>query len=193
MIPKLENRKWKVLTSEQLLNRGTWMNLRVERVQLPSGSIVPEWFVLEFPDWVNVIAITKEGQFVMEDQYRHALGQTGFELVAGVIDPGETPLEAAQRELREETGFGGGTWTHFMTVSPNPTNHTNLCHTFLATDVERLSEQNLEATEDIHVDIFTPEEVLQLLSEGQFIQALHAAPLWKYFAQHPQNPLAQPL
>lgn len=193
MIPKLENRKWKVLTSEQLLNRGTWMNLRVERVQLPSGSIVPEWFVLEFPDWVNVIAITKEGQFVMEDQYRHALGQTGFELVAGVIDPGETPLEAAQRELREETGFGGGTWTHFMTVSPNPTNHTNLCHTFLATDVERLSDQNLEATEDIHVDIFTPEEVLQLLSEGQFIQALHAAPLWKYFAQHPLNPLAQPL
>lgn len=183
MIPKLENRKWKVLTSEQLLNRGTWMNLRVERVQLPSGSIVPEWFVLEFPDWVNVIAITKDGHFVMEDQYRHALGQTGFELVAGVIDPGESPLDAAKRELKEETGFGGGTWTHFMTVSPNPTNHTNLCHTFLATDVERLGDQHLEATEDIHVDIFTLDEVKQLLAEGQIIQALHAAPLWKYVAQ----------
>lgn len=183
MIPKLENRKWKVLTSEQLLNRGTWMNLRVERVQLPSGSIVPEWFVLEFPDWVNVIAITKDGHFVMEDQYRHALGQTGFELVAGVVDPGESPLDAAKRELKEETGFGGGTWTHFMTVSPNPTNHTNLCHTFLATDVERLGAQNLEATEDIHVDIFTFDEVKQLLAEGQIIQALHAAPLWKYVAQ----------
>lgn len=173
-----------MLKSEQLLNKGTWMNLRQERVQLPSGSIVPEWFILEFPDWINVIAITRDGQFVMEDQYRHALGQTGFELVAGVVDPGETPLEAAKRELFEETGFGGGEWSLFMTVSPNPTNHTNLCYTFLATDVEPLSTQHLEATEDIHVDVFTREEVLQLLTEGQFIQALHAAPLWKYFAQN---------
>lgn len=160
------------------------MNLRMERVQLPSGSIVPEWFVLEFPDWVNVIAITCDGRFVMEDQYRHALGQTGFELVAGVVDPGESPLDAAKRELFEETGFGGGRWSHFMTVSPNPTNHTNLCHTFLALDVVPIGGQHLESTEDIHVDIFTFDEVRELLETGQFIQALHAAPLWKFVAQH---------
>lgn len=187
MIPKLENRKWTVLSSEQLLDRGTWMNLRVERVQLPSGNIVPEWFVLTFPDWVNVIAITRDGQFVMEDQYRHALGQTGFELVAGVVDPGESPLDAARRELSEETGYGGGTWSHFMTVSPNPTNHTNLCYTYLAVGVEPLTGQHLESTEDIHVDIFSPDEVMELLSKGQIIQALHAAPLWKYFATHPNS------
>ncbi len=183
MIPKLKNRKWKVLQSEKLLSKGTWMNLRQERVQLPSGSIVPEWFVLEFPSWINVIAITKDGRFVMEDQYRHALGQTHFELVAGVVDEGETPLEAAKRELSEETGFGGGEWKLFMTTSPNPTNHTNLSYTFLATGVERLSEQHQEPTEDIHVDIFTREEVLELLQTGQIIQALHLAPLWKYFAE----------
>lgn len=183
MIPKLENRKWKVLKSEKLLSKGTWMNLRQERVQLPSGSIVPEWFVLEFPTWINVIAITKDGLFVMEDLYRHALGQTHFELVAGVVDEGETPLEAARQELSEETGFGGGEWKLFMTTSPNPTNHTNLSYTFLATGVEKLSEQHQEPTEDIHVDIFTREEVLELLHTGQIIQALHLAPLWKYFAE----------
>lgn len=183
MIPQLTNRKWKVLKSEQLLDRGTWMKLRVERVQLPSGNIVPEWFILTFPDWVNVIAITRDGHFVMEDQYRHALGETGFELVAGVVDPGETPLQAAQRELSEETGYGGGEWTHFMTLSPNPTNHTNLCHTFLAIGVEPREKQHTEMTEDINIDIFTPEEVRQLLCSGQIIQALHAAPLWKYFAE----------
>lgn len=181
---KLENRKWKVLKSEKLLSKGTWMNLRQEEVQLPSGAVVPEWFVLEFPDWVNVIAITKDGDFVMEDQYRHALGQTHYELVAGVIDPGETPLEAAKRELSEETGYGGGEWSLFMTISPNPTNHTNLSYTFLATGVEKITEQHQEPTEDIHVDIFSKEEVLQLLQEGEIIQALHAAPLWKYFAQN---------
>lgn len=182
MIPELENRKWTVLSSEPLVNRGTWMNLRVERVQLPSGAVVPEWFVMDFPAWINVIAITRDGHFVMEDQYRHALGQTHFELVAGVVDPGETPLEAARRELSEETGYGGGHWQLFMTVSPNPTNHTNLCYTFLARDVEPLAAQHQEVTEDIHVDIFTRDEVRQILSEGKIIQALHAAPLWKFFA-----------
>ena len=184
MIPKLENRKWTVLDSKPLINRGTWLNIHQERVQLPSGAIVPEWFILDFPNWINVIAITKDGLFVMEDQYRHALGETRFELVAGVIDQGETPLEAAQRELSEETGFGGGQWQLFMTLSPNPTNHTNLSYTFLATDVEKISDQHEEATEDIHVDIFTKEEVRELLETGQIIQALHAAPLWKYFATH---------
>lgn len=188
MIPELKNRKWKVLKSERLLNKGTWMNLRQERVQLPSGSIVPEWFVLEFPDWINVIAITKEGLLVMEDQYRHALGQTHFELVAGVVDPGESPLEAAKRELYEETGYGGGNWELFMTVSPNPTNHTNLCYTFLATDVEKVSEQHLEATEDINVDIFSREEVMELLQSNRIIQALHIAPLWKYMFMNNNSP-----
>lgn len=182
MIKKLENRKWTVLSSDKLLSKGTWMNLRMEKVQLPSGAIVPEWFVLEFPDWINVIAITKDGDFVMEDQYRHALGETHYELVAGVIDPGETPLEAAKRELSEETGYEGGEWSLFMTVSPNPTNHTNLSYTFLAVGVEKKREQHQEATEDIHVDVFTEEEVRELLESGQIIQALHAAPLWKFFA-----------
>ena len=185
MVPILENRKWKVLESKQLLNKGTWMNLRQEKVQLPSGVVVPEWFVLDFPNWVNVIAITRDGKFVMEDQYRHALGETHFELVAGVVDSGETPLIAAQRELSEETGYGGGEWQLFMTASPNPTNHTNLSYTFLATGVEKQSEQHQEASEDITVHILTRSEVYEILSTGQIIQALHTAPLWKYFAQHP--------
>ena len=187
MIKKLENRKWTVLESKQLLYKGTWMNLRQERVQLPSGAIVPEWFILEFPDWINIIAITKEGKFVMENQYRHALGQTHYELAAGVVDPGETPLEAAKRELIEETGYGGGEWQLFMTASPNPTNHTNLSYTFLATGVEKLTGQHLEATEDINVDIFTEDEVRELLLSGQIIQALHLAPLWKYFCKFNQH------
>ena len=146
MIKKLENRKWKVLKSTPLLNCGPWLNIRQELVELPSGAQIPTWFVMHFPNWINVIAITRDGQFVIEDQYRHALGETHYELVAGVIDEGETPLQAAQRELSEETGFGGGEWQLFMTLSPNPTNHTNLSYTFLATGVEKLTEQHQERT-----------------------------------------------
>lgn len=184
MIKKLENRKWKVIKSEHILNLGQWLSVRQETVELPSGKQIPTWFVLEFPDWINVIAITKDGHFVMEDQYRHALGQTNYELVAGVVDEGETPLQAAQRELSEETGYGGGRWEEFMVLSPNPTNHNNLSHTFLALDVEPIGKQHQEPTEDIQVDIFTRDEVKELLHTGQIVQALHAAPLWKYFATH---------
>lgn len=184
MIKKLENRKWEVLKSTPLLNLGPWLNVRQEEVLLPTGTIIPSWFVMEFPNWINVIAITKEGDFVMIDQYRHALGETHYELVAGVVDEGETPLQAAQRELSEETGFGGGNWQQFMMLSPNPTNHTNISYTFLATDVEQIGEPHQEPSEDIHIHILTRQEVEQLLREGEIIQALHAAPLWKYFAEN---------
>jgi len=179
---KLENRKWKVLKSEHILRIGPWLSVRQETVELPSGKQIPTWFILEFPDWINVIALTKDGKMVMIDQYRHALGETHYEIVAGVVDEGETPLEAAKRELLEETGFGGGEWSEFMVLSPNPTNHNNHSYTFLATGVEPVTTQHQEATEDIRVHILEQSEVREMLAQGEIIQALHAAPLWKYFA-----------
>ena len=178
-----ENRKWKVLCSEYLARR-PWFTVRRERVALPDGTVVPEWYVFEFPDWVNVIAVTREGKFVFISQYRHALGDTRYEIPAGVIDASDaSPEAAARRELLEETGYGNGCWKLFSTLSPNPTNHNNLSYTFLATDVEPVAEQSAEETEDIRVHLLSREEVRELLDEGEIIQALHAAPLWKYFAE----------
>ena len=182
MIKKLENRKWRVLKRTPLLNCGPWLNVRKEEVQLPNGFVISEWFLMDFPDWINVIAITKAGEFVLIDQYRHALGETHYELVAGVVDKGESPLHAAQRELSEETGYEGGVWQAFMELSPNPTNHTNKSYTFLAMGVEKVREPHQEPSEDIHVHVLTRDELKQLLASGEIIQALHAAPLWKYFA-----------
>ena len=91
-------------------------------------------------------------------------------------------MEAAKRELYEETGFGGGEWRHFMTVSPNAGACTNYSHTFIAKGVERLSGQHLEESEDIKVVLMDRDEVLRLLQNDEFHQAMMAAPLWKYFA-----------
>jgi ADP-ribose pyrophosphatase len=118
----------------------------------------------------------------MISQYRHGLGQTHFELVAGVIEEGETPEQSARRELLEEAGYGGGEWRQFMVTSPNPTNHNNLTYTFLATGVERITDQNTEAGEDIELHLMSRDQVLELLREDEILQCLHAAPLWKYFA-----------
>ena len=104
-----EIKKWTTLESRYIIQR-PWLTARVDKVQLPDGRINPEHYVLEYPEWVNIIAITREGQFVMVRQYRHAMDIVLDELCAGVMEQGETPLQAAQRELLEETGYGGGTW-----------------------------------------------------------------------------------
>ena len=176
-----EDKKWKILSTEYLVQR-PWLTARRDVAELPDGRVNHEYYVLEYPDWVNIIAITKDGRIVMERQYRHALGKTCYELPCGVIEAGETPLEAAKRELLEETGFAGGEWKEWMTLSPNPATSTNLAHSFLAVGVSKVAGQHLDATEDIDVYLKSPEYVKQLLEENQILQALMAAPLWKYFS-----------
>ena len=179
--PNTDDRKWEILSSEYLIRR-PWLTARRDHVKLPTGVENKEYYILEYPDWVNVIAITKEGEFVMIRQYRHGLGETRYELSAGVCEEGEDPMESARRELYEETGYGGGEWQLWMTVSPNPSTSTNLTYSFLATNVERISTQHLEATEDITVHLLSEAEVRALLENDEIRQALMAAPLWKYFA-----------
>ena len=183
MVKPLKNRKWQVLSTEYLLREGAWCTVRRDTVQLPSGVVIPHWYIFEFPTWANVIAITKEGKMVLVSQYRHGLGETNYELCAGLVDPTDaSPMDGAKRELEEETGYGGGRWSLYMTTSANPSNHTNLNYTFLAEGVELVTERHPEESEDIEVHIFTKEEVREILERGEVVQAMHAAPLWRYFA-----------
>lgn len=173
--------KWTRLSSKYLIQR-PWLTARRDRYLLPDGREHNEYYVLEYPDWVNVIAETKDGKIILEHQYRPALGVISTEICAGVVEKGEEPLHAAQRELMEETGFGGGEWTKLMTLSPNPSTMTNLCHCFLARGVEKTGSQHLDATEDLEYMLVPRDEVRQMLLDGKFIQALMIAPLWKFFS-----------
>ncbi len=175
-----EEGKWKIISSEYLFRR-PWLTVRHDKVELPDGRINPEFYIMEYPDWVNVIAITDDGKFVMEKQYRHGLGKTCYEIPAGVIESGETPLDAAKRELAEETGFSGGEWREIMTVSGNCSTTDNLTHCFLAKGVRKTGNQHLDSTEDITVCLMDENDVRDLLVCDQIKQSLMAAPLWKYF------------
>lgn len=177
---KEKGRLWKVL-NRSYIYRDAWLTARKDTVQLPNGNIIPNYYILEYPNWVNTIAITKDQKFIFIRQYRHGIEEVRYELCAGVCDPGDTsPLESARRELWEETGYGNGNWSPFMTLSANPSTMNNLTYTFLATDVEPISAPHQEATEDLTIYLLTRNEVLDLLRSDQIRQSLHAAALWKY-------------
>lgn len=174
-------KKWKMLACEYLIRR-PWLTARRDTVELPDGRINPEYYVLEYPDWVNVIAITEAGEFVMVEQYRHGLRDVFTELVAGVIEKGEDPLEAAKRELLEETGYAADEWTLNMVISQNPSTTTNLTYSYIAKGAKKVSSQHLDDTEDISVRLLPETEILRMLKSDEIKQSLMAAPLWKYFA-----------
>jgi 8-oxo-dGTP pyrophosphatase MutT (NUDIX family) len=173
--------EWELIESEKIFNR-PWLTARRDHVKLPTGVEINEFYVLEYPDFCNVIAITKKGKYILERQYRHAQRLTALEIPAGCVEQGENPMDAAKRELYEETGYAGGEWYHLMTISPNAGACTNYSYSFVAVGVEKVSTQHLEKTEDIKIVLTDEEEVVRMLKNDEFHQAMMAAPLWKYMA-----------
>jgi 8-oxo-dGDP phosphatase len=174
---------WEVLSSTYL-HRKPWLTLRQDRVRLPGGGTIEEYFVNEYSPWTNVVAVTADRKVVLVRQYRYGLRAVNFELPGGVVDRGEEPAAAARRELLEETGFGGGRWEPFSILSANPALQTNLTHTFLATDVEPLRLPEAQPTEELTVHVVPIAEVRRIVLEGEVVQASHAAPLLRFLLLH---------
>ncbi len=168
---------WKVLSREYLA-REPWYTVRVDRVQLPNGHVIPKYWINEYRPWVNVVALTERDEVVLIRQYRHGIEKVAYEIPAGTTDPEDKSLEeAARRELLEETGYGGGRWSVLSTLSANPALTNNLTTTFLAEGVTAVAAAAPESNEDIRVHLKPLSQVSQLIEAGGFMQALHVAPL----------------
>lgn len=140
---------------------------------MPNGHIIPAFYVNEYPDWVNVFGLTKEGQVVMVEQYRHGIGQNCIELPGGVAEEGESPEEAVRRETEEETGYHFDEFVYLGKICANPSTTNNWMHMFLASGGVKKSEQQLDDSEEIDVKLLSVEEVLQLIKENKIAQSLH--------------------
>lgn len=166
---------WKLINSEYLYKE-QWLTLRKDVCETPAGVLVDPYYVLEYPDWVCVMAVTENDQVILVRQYRHPFGKVVMEIPGGVIDPEDAaPVAAARRELLEETGYAFEQFYSLGAVSHNPSTSTNLTHMFLATGGKYLQPQQLDFNEEIEVIFKDIEEVRQLLKENAFLQALHVS------------------
>jgi ADP-ribose pyrophosphatase len=169
---------WKRLQSTYIL-QDRWLSLRADTCQLPDGRTVAPYYVLEYPPWVNIVALTTDQRVVLVRQYRHGVQQTLLELPSGAVDAADaSPLAAAQRELLEETGYGSEAVVETGRLSPNPATHTNLTYCFLATGVRLVAEPRPEETEHLEVVLMPLSEVVQLAHTGGLLQALHVGALF---------------
>jgi ADP-ribose pyrophosphatase len=137
--------------------------------------------VLEGGDWVNVAAITPEGKIVVVRQFRFGVGKTTSELPAGLVEAGEHPLKAAQRELQEETGYTTEEWVSLGSVDANSAFLNNQCHLWLAKNVVKTAEIALDATEDIIVEELSLDELKEEIRAGHFSNSLSQLTVCKVF------------
>lgn len=165
--------KWKILSSEYLFN-DLWFKVRKDRCETPQGKIVDPYYVYEFPTWVTAVALTEDGKFILERQYRHALGETCIEIPGGCVDDTDVSLEdAIKRELLEETGYAFSSFEYLGKISANPSTNSNLMHMFLAKGGRKIAAQELDHNEEIEIELVTLDELKRLIRENQILQAMH--------------------
>lgn len=168
-------KRWRTLESEYLY-KTPFGNLRKDKSELPDGTIIDEYYVNEYSDWVNAVVLTQDNKIVLVEQYRHAGSNFFIEIPAGKIEANESFEEGILREVREETGFSSKTKPiklgEFMV---NPATQNNKVITFLIVEAFKESEQVLDDTEDIKVLLIDFDEMGELLRKNQIKTQLFTA------------------
>lgn len=171
----MKDLRWKTLSSRYLFT-DNWLTLRADTCETPQGKVVSPYYVYEFPDWVMAVALTADGKFILERQYRHALGITSIELPGGCVDPTDVSPEAAlRRELLEETGYVFDSIEPLGRVCANPSTNSNWAHLYLASGGRLEQDQKLDPGEEIEVCLYGLDDLKRLLRENGMAQSMHVA------------------
>ncbi len=163
---------WQVLDSKLLIDE-RWLQLREDRVRLGNGHQIDRFHVIHGPDWASVLCVTEASEVVLVRQYRHGIGSTSLELPAGVIEPNETPEEAARRELVEETGYESDDWVSIQSVSTEPARHTTRAHFFIARGARPTKHPAPEETEILELVKVPVGDLARLATDGSVVHGVH--------------------
>lgn len=175
---------WEEIETEHII-QDEWIDFRRSAYRMPDGKVFSPYYTYSRRDYVVIVASDEEGNYLCVRQYRQGIGRVTTEFPAGGIErsdgkeygknsfSAEDALEAAKRELLEETGCVSEHWEHLLTVPSNATISDNYAHLFTAKDCRMVSGQDLDEMEYLHVIRHSRQEIEEMIASGDFLQAMH--------------------
>lgn len=176
------HKPWHVLERKDVYAAPPWLTLAVEKVELPDGRVIDDFYHLEIPDFVVIFAETASGGILTIGQYKHGAGQASLTLPSGQVDNGEAPILAAKRELLEETGYQAPSWRHLGSYTVNGNLGCGKGHFFLATKAHQVQEPDSGDLEEMEINILTCEALKKSIDDGHVILLNHIAAITLAFA-----------
>lgn len=168
---------WRVAASRSIVS-DRWIDLRADDCVREDGLEIAPYYILAYPDWVQIVAIDQDENLVVVRQYRHGMKRITLELPSGCIDAADAdPVAAGARELLEETGYVSDTIRLVGKTCNNPQNQTNEIHILLAENARRVAGQALDESEEIAIELIPLAEARKLALAGQFDHAAQIASL----------------
>lgn len=144
-----------------------WVRLSRETVELPSGRVVDDFYRIVLPDYVAVAAVTPEKQYVIVRAYKHGVGRITLSPPGGLVNAGESPLHAAQRELLEETGYSTSKWVPLGTFVVDGNRQCGTAHLFLARDVQQTVQPVVDDTEELQTELVCRSRLIEAIRKGE--------------------------
>ncbi len=165
---KKELRIWETLSRKIILEHNKFLTVESHTVKLPDGQIIPDWAWVIIPSAVIVLAVTEDNKFLVFRQTKYAVNGTSLAPVGGMIEPNETPIVAAKRELLEEMGYESTDWVDLGSYILDPNRGVATMHLFLALKAKRVVEPNSDDLEDQEILMLRRNEIEIALKAGEF-------------------------
>ena len=159
---------WKTHSSTPVLDAGKWLSVEDRTVETPAGQIIEHWPWVITPNYVNVLALTPEGRYLVFRQGKYGLDGDSLAPVGGYMEPGEEPLQAARRELLEETGCEAADWIPLGTYMVDPNRGIAVGNLYLARGARPIAPITADDLEEQHLLYLTRAELEEALRTGQF-------------------------
>jgi len=161
-------RPWKTIDRKLVFDDSPWLTVEHHTIELPNGQIIPNWPWVKTPDYINVVAVTEDEKFLCFRQVKYGIEGPTLGIVGGYVNEGETPLEAAKRELREETGYVSEDWVSLGSFLVDPNRGIATGNLFLARSAHYVTPRVADDLEEQHLLFLPRSEIEAALVRGEF-------------------------